>query len=167
MGFKYLLILILFFLTMSCTHNDNNGWQQKNIDIKLHELFPNADSIKFSTTETAEDIDSIHLPTPVYKVFVKEKNAINYDYIFYFYEIYFKDTMFSNLFKQIIIHDLKTGFGTKKADYLLTFPQFDSTNGNNILVFAASLINNRDSAYLDNKQKEISKSFGLTRHQRN
>lgn len=149
---------------MSCSSPADTAWDAKNITATLHQLFPAADSVfTISSAEAAADKnDSIGLPVPAFKAFVKEKDMPGYEFMFYFYNSSPADTaLFIPLMRLVMIHDLKTALGNKEPGYLLTMPFFDSTGKDKMMAIALSAFTTKDSAYLSGKQKEIITAFGL------
>jgi hypothetical protein len=162
---QYWFIFLLGFslILFSCYTAEDKEWQPSKISNTLQQLFP-ADSVLLlhQAAAAADKSDSIGLPVPLFKAFIKEKNATGYEFIFYFYAGNPNDTaIFIPLMKSIMIHDIKVSMGNKTPDYLVTMPFFDSTGANKMLAIALSAASTKDSVYLSGKQRQILTAFGL------
>lgn len=162
----YWLILLPGFciILFSCYTVQDKVWNAGKISTTLQQLFPapNAVLLLDSATAATDQSDSIGLPTPLFKAFIKEKNAAGYEFIFYFYAGSPADTaVFIPLTKAIMIHDIKIGLGKKAPDYVVSLPFFDSTGAAKMLAIALSASSTKDSVYLSGKQQEILTAFGL------
>jgi|SRR5688572_11753509 len=138
-----------------------NKWSKDKIDLNLTKIFPNATTIRIldSVQSKGPAADSFDLPLPVYRAMVTENNDSSSEFIFYFYNVKIGDSAFTQIFRQVMLQNLKVGLGTTKMNYILSMPQFDRT-GMKLLVYAVS------SSIPDNydiltKEKSISEVFDL------
>ena len=163
MNFK-IIVAIFSLLLVNCTGTFDRHWQQKKIDATLHKVFVDADSILIlnGSLATADQQDSADMPPPVYKAIIKFAGADNPGFIFYFYEDDITDTaFFSSLFKPVFVTLLKAGFGTKKPQYVWSFPHYDTSGNNRVLVYGMNVNMKKDSAYLVKAEDCFIKDFGL------
>lgn len=106
--------------------------------------------------------DSVNMPHPLFKAYVKENKSSYYDWVFYFYEGSIVDSSFiAPVMQAVMVNALKTGLGTKHPGYILTFPYYDSTGTGRVLVPGLSLLTQKDAAYMAAKGDVIMKAFGM------
>ena len=154
-------LYLLLIITPLSACSQGNKWSKEKIDINLREIFPNATTIRIidSVHSMKNVADSFNMPLSSYRGIITERNDSNSVFIFYFYNVSFLDSAFSQIFRQVMLQDLKAGLGTTKMEYIFSMPQFDKT-GQKLLVYAVSA-NIPDNYDILTKEKSIRKVFDL------
>jgi len=159
MRHSWFYLLLIITPLAACTQG--NKWSKEKIDVNLREIFPNATTISIidSVNSMKNVADSFNMPLSPYRAIITEKNDSNSVFIFYFYNVSFLDSAFSQIFRHVMLQDLKVGLGTTKMEYIFSMPQFDKA-GKKLLVYAVSA-NIPDNYDISAKEKNISDVFDL------
>jgi len=155
---SWLYLLLIITPLSGCSQGQ---WSKEKIDVNLRKIFPNAATISIidSVSSVKNVADSFNMPLSSYRGIITERNDSNSVFIFYFYNVSILDSAFSQIFRQVMLQDLKAGLGTTKMEYIFSMPQFDKT-GQKLLVYAVSA-NIPDNYDISIKEESIRKVFGL------
>jgi hypothetical protein len=158
---RFIVCVLLLTVYSSPAYVQNIGWSREEIDKKLREVFPNAESIYIlDSLKMLEAQADTTMPFPSYKALVVEREQPGCALLFYFYNASVTDSSSSApIFRTVIKNLLISVFGTKTMDYIFSLPQFDNT-GSRLMVYAIPLYLSDDYDF-DSKEKAIRKFFNL------
>jgi hypothetical protein len=156
---SWLYFLLIITPVSACSQGSK--WSKEKIDANLREIFPVATTINIidSVNSMKNVADSFNMPLSSYRGIITERNDSNSVFIFYFYNVSILDSAFSQIFRQVMLQDLKVKLGTTRMEYIFSMPQFDKT-GKKLLVYAVSA-NIPDNYDISTKEKSIRKLFDL------